>query len=301
MQREWGQLREATNEVRRKQFKLIEPELGHLHVDQLTVPLIDGWLYEAIAERGNVYAVHGAFYMLRTMLSLAQKRRLVSMNAAAAVTYPTKALKRRDKRVLTPAQYQQLLAACEHPHERCLIRMLCEAGLRRGEAIELRVGDLDLEAGMVHVQRRAYILKDGTRDIDLPKNRRTRIVAINESLAGELAQQVEGKAPDVLVWTRNTCRTGGEDLPHTGASLTQRIVRLGEQAGLLKDNGRTFVGPQMLRATGASLAVAAGVNPLVARDQLGHRKMHMTDTHYLHLPDVVMLKAYGEAFNPVES
>jgi integrase len=224
MQREWSQLREVTNEARRKEFAILDAELGGLRLDQLTVPLVETWLYETIERRGNVYIVMNAFFMLRTMLTLAEKRRLVTMNAAGAVPYPTKTLKRREKRVLTPGEYEQLLDACVNLHDHTLIRCLCEAGLRRGEAMELRKRDIDFDAGFLTISRRAYILKSGVRDIDRPKNGKQRTVVINQSLANALYRLCEDKDADDLVWMRCTDRTHNEPAPHTGASLTQHVL-----------------------------------------------------------------------------
>jgi integrase len=52
----------------------------------------------------------------------------------------------------------------------------------------------------------------------------------------------------------------------------------------------------MLRATGASLAVAAGVPEHIAARQLGHARVDTTQRHYLRLPVIEPLRQIGAVF-----
>jgi integrase/recombinase XerD len=60
--------------------------------------------------------------------------------------------------VLTDQQLRALLAACQGPalrdrRDEALVRLLAETGLRAGETVALRVEDVDLRAGTLHVRR----------------------------------------------------------------------------------------------------------------------------------------------------
>jgi integrase/recombinase XerD len=60
--------------------------------------------------------------------------------------------------VLSDQQLRALLAACQGPalrdrRDEALVRLLTETGLRAGETVALRVEDVDLHAGTLHVRR----------------------------------------------------------------------------------------------------------------------------------------------------
>ncbi len=190
-----------------------------------------------------------------------------------------------------PVSNHRLLDATRDVPERALVRVLTEAGLRRGEAIELRIGDLLLDDGLIHIQRRAYRCSDGTTDIDTPKSRQARYAAVNTSPVAELREAITGREnrPDAPVWTRCNKYTDGKAKPLTGAALYKILRRLSRHTGL-------DVSPHMLRATGASLAVAAGVPEHIAARQLGHARVDTTRKHYLRLPIIEPLRQIGAVF-----
>jgi site-specific recombinase XerD len=60
--------------------------------------------------------------------------------------------------VMSDQQLRALLAACQGPalrdrRDEALVRLLTETGLRAGETVALRVEDVDLHAGTLHVRR----------------------------------------------------------------------------------------------------------------------------------------------------
>ncbi len=291
MRDEWSRVRVSSRERRIIDYRRVGATLGSKRLDQLTVPVIHQWLHRQLDIDGNRRCVQASHETLEAMLSFAVQHRLLPDNPAKLVRYPVEQMQRRDAKVLTHDQYRALLDACRDTSERALVRILCEAGLRRGEAIELRVGDLLLDDGLIHIQRRAYRCSDGTTDIDTPKSRHARYAAINASLAAELREAIQGREHrlDDLVWTRQNRYTGGDVLPLTGAALYKTLRRLSRHTSL-------DVSPHILRATGASLAVAAGVPEHIAAKQLGHARVDTTRKHYLRLPVIEPLRAIGEVF-----
>lgn len=79
-------------------------------------------------------------------------------------------------------------------------------------------------------------------------------------------------------------------MPLTAAALSKVLARIGRHANIDR------IGPHLLRATGASLAVAAGVPEHIAARQLGHARVDTTRKHYLRLPVIEPLRAIGEVF-----
>jgi integrase len=298
MQREWGQNRPGTQERRRTDYRLrICASLGSTRLDAITAPVVTTWLYDLIDLDGNRRCVQAAYETLREMLTVAQRHHLVPDNAARHVRYPVEQMQVRERYALTRDEYRRLLAACRDDAERTFIRVLCEAGLRRSEAIALQVGDLDLDAGFIHVQRRHYRLPDGTVDVDTPKTHRTRRVAINASLVAALRSHVSASQPadnESPVFTRCNRYTNFENVELTGTAAYKILTRVGRAAGLALPDG-AMVSPHILRATGASIAVASGVSPHIAQHQLGHANFRTT-IRYLRLPMHDALHEFGAAF-----
>ena len=235
---------------------------------------------------------------MATERAYATRHRIILENPVKLVPYPMRTLQRRDLRVLTTEQYQQLLAAAHNISERTLLRVMTEAGLRRGETIALQVGDVDLERGLIRVERRIYEQRDGRTDVDLPKSNRTRTVAINPTLVEELREHLAERTalhPSDYVWVRQNTGTR-----HTGSTLTQTIYTIAIRAGLQPrkpqpGNGH-WVSPHVLRRTGASIAAVNGVPVWITSQQLGHADIRTTQAHYLRLADPGQLAVYGEAF-----
>ena len=292
MRDEWSRVRDASRERRIIDYRRLAPTLGRKRLDQLTVPVIHEWLHRQIDIDGNRRCVQAAHETLEAMLTFATRHRLVADNAAKLVRYPVEHMQRRTPRVLTHDEYRALLDACRDTSERALLRILCEAGLRRSEAVALQIQDLDLDAGLIHIQRRHYRCRDGTTDIDTPKSRQTRWAAINASLVQCLRETIAGRehAAQAHIWTRQNRYTDGEAVPLTAAALSKVLARVSRHAGIDR------VSPHLLRATGASLAVAAGVPEHIAARQLGHARVDTTRKHYLRLPVVEPLRAIGAVF-----
>lgn len=301
MERSWGQKRVATRERRIVDYdRSLRTQLGELRIDRITPANVERWLYDEIASEGNRRFVYLGYETLREMLQIALRQSLIMRNPVAAVPYPIAGIEQREKRVLTLEQYQQLLASARDLHDRTLLRVLCEAGLRRGEAMGLQLGDLNLDEGYIHIQRRYLWTRTGELDIDLPKNGKARVVAINNSLCNDLRTHVAtlgtDTPPDTLLWTRCTRFTDFQPQPMTGSSMVQILTRTAIHAGLTDKNGPQWIGLHVLRRTGASIAVAAGVSPMIAKEQLGHAHMSTTEKHYLRLPELAALQGYGAVF-----
>jgi integrase len=298
MQREWGQNRPGTQERRRTDYDLrIRAALGSKKLDAITAPVVNTWLFDVLDAEGNRRCIQAAYETLREMLTVAQRHHLLPDNAARHVRYPVEQMQVRERHALTREEYRRLLAACRDDAERTFIRVLCEAGLRRSEAIALQAGDLDLDAGFIHVQRRHYRLPDGTVDIDTPKTHRTRRVAINTSLAAALRGHLATSQPrddESPVFTRCNRYTRFGKVHLTGAAAYKILKRVSRIAGITLPD-RAMVSPHILRATGASIAVASGVPPHIAQHQLGHTDIRTTH-RYLRLPMHDALHEFGAVF-----
>lgn len=141
--------------------------------------------------------------------------------------------------------------------------------------------------------------------IGLPKSGKARNVALNSDLAAELAryfeweQAAKGVTGDSYVFPGKKGRTGTEshDVPQARWNPGTALRRLCKRAGLVDEHGEPITTPHGLRATGATLASEAGVNPIIIQHQLGHADLRTTQESYLGAPAPDLLAGYAAVFS----
>lgn len=163
--------------------------------------------------------------------------------------------------------------ADESAQHRALVLVLAYTGIRWGEAIGLRVPDIEFLRRRLSVSENAVQL--GVRHAVGPtKGRKALSVPVPQFVLDELSVQCKDKARDELVFPG---RDGGYlPRPKSSTGWFQAAVK---KAKVQK------ITPHDLRHTCASLAVAAGVNVLALQRMLGHTSAKMTLDTYADLFD----------------
>lgn len=288
----------------------LHAHLGHLRLDAITPLVIDDWIASRIAVEGNTASVFKAFQFLRLALNMAAKKRVIDFAATSAVDYPTKdkpPVRESRERAITRVQYATLLGVYSLASHRIMVRLAVEAGLRSGELAGLRFHHLDLEGkhpsilveDNVTTSRRTREKVTGT-----PKSGKAGTVAITPGLAAELCryrqwlEAAEGVTDRSYLFPGRIGRRGrtSHDNPQGRWTPGNNVERLCKRAGLLDEDGKPLTTPHGLRATGATLAAEAGVNPLVIQHQLRHQELRTTQRHYIGTPPPAVLAEYGTAF-----
>lgn len=143
------------------------------------------------------------------------------------------------------------------------------AGLRAGELMALRWEDVNLHAGVIHVER-SYDPKE--HEIVQTKNRQRRDVPIIGALRKHLTAHKLAARPGVaLVFPR---RDGGRFTP---TNVRSRALTAWKHAGL---NAITL---HEFRHRFASLMIATGVNAKALSEFMGHSSIEITFDRYGHL------------------
>jgi integrase len=196
-------------------------------------------------------------------------KRLAANPARGIEGLPRKTAKRH---VYLSAQDVARLAD-ESGEHRVLVLVLAYCGLRWGEAIGLRVRDVEFLRRRLSVSENAVQI--GTRHaVGATKGRKARSVPVPTFVLDGLSQQCAGKAPADLVFAG---RDGGYlPRPKSSNGWFRRAV---------KAAGTQTVTPHDLRHTCASLAVSAGVNVLALQRMLGHQSAKVTLDTYADLFD----------------
>lgn len=281
----------------------VAPHLGALELHRVTRERLELWLADLLAAGVSADACKRALEVVRVALAAGVEWGRLRANPARGLRPPkAPTCDPVAARVLTPEQLDRLFAATRRPHLETMLRMAGEAGLRLGEIIGLRWGDVDLAGRRVTVARAVWQEsgRNGappTKHIKPPKGRRARKVAISRALAARLADWYErsvirdGRDATGWVWPG---RDGG---PMDDSTPGQALARVMRRAGLVDDDGRPLVTFHGLRHTAASIMLAHGVPLIVVSRQLGHADPNVTARVYAHLLSDAQLDLAAGAFD----
>lgn len=141
------------------------PAFGAMPLDAITPARVRSWYARALVDHPTRRA--HTYSLLRTIMNTAVADDLIESNPCRIRGAGT------SKRVhtITPASIAELDAlAAKMPAEHALMVPLASwCALRYGEAIELRRGDIDLDAGVIRVRRAAVRIR-GNYIVDSPKS-----------------------------------------------------------------------------------------------------------------------------------
>lgn len=277
----------------------ILPLLGHLTLDELCHPMaVPDWI--RTLERGRpgprpagapplspktIRNVHG---VLHKLCGWAVRQRLIRANPCAdSKDYLPKRV-RREMRFLTEPEVGRLVAAVPR-HWRPLVVLLAATGLRWGEAVALRVRDVDVLTGKATVTRTLHELGGGGSAVvftppKTPASRRT--VTFPPTVSAALTPLVAGKDRDDLVFLSPQGR------PVRVRNFRRGWVRWTVAAGLDPERApgerrRDGLRIHDLRHTHAAQMISAGVPLTAVQRRLGHTSVAITSDLYGHLLPVV--------------
>jgi integrase len=154
--------------------------------------------------------------------------------------------------------------ATESGDHGALLLVLAFCGLRGGEAIALRVRDVEFLRRRLMVSENAVQL-GVDHAVGPTKGRTARSVPVPAFVLDEMSQHCKGKASDALVFPGRD----GDYLPRPKSAD-------GWFAGAVRRAKIQPITPHDLRHTCASLAVSAGVNVLALQRMLGHKSAKVT-------------------------
>nr|WP_231369305.1 site-specific integrase [Frigoribacterium sp. CG_9.8] len=214
-----------------------------------------------------------AFGVLAAILDVALRDRRISSNPARRVSLPRK--KKKQHVYLTHNQVG--LLAEQAGAKATLLLTLAYTGLRWGEAVGLRLKDLNTLRHRLSVRENA-VRVGGVIVVGTPKTHASRSVPFPDLLTFHLAKTAENKSPDQLLF--------GDGMTHlaTPSAHDGWFVAAVTKAQAI-DPSFPRVTPHDLRHTAASLAISAGANVKAVQRMLGHASASMTLDTYADLFD----------------
>jgi integrase len=235
--------------------------------------------------------ISNALTPLREMLGHAVEWGYLASNPAAGVRRPR--AEHREMQILDLEQIRALLNGFDEngepfmPREwRALFLCAVTTGVRLGELLALRWGDIDWQNNRLWVRR--SITRRGA--FQEPKTRSSiRAIAMTATLSSTLRQhrmESSFSRDDELVFCT------GKGTPLDGVNLVRRVFKPALRRAKLPE-----IRFHDLRHSFASLLIAQGEHPKLISDQLGHASVKITMDRYGHLMD----QSYGDASDRLDA
>lgn len=237
-----------------------------------------GFLDALVAGGARPATVQRKAACLRSLYRHLRREGIIDHDPTADLHGPRKALKLPN--VLTRGEVDRLLAAPRGTEptalrDRALLELMYACGLRASEAVDLQLGDLDLEAGVLRA---------------CGKGNKERLVPVGRSALEAAARYLRHGRP-VLAGVRETpqlfVNRRGERLTRQG--LYKIVARHAKGAGL---EGR--LSPHTLRHTFATHLLAGGCDLRAVQEMLGHADVATTQI-YTHLSAERLKDVYYDA------
>ncbi|MDY6827584.1 MAG: site-specific integrase [Bacillota bacterium] len=256
----------------------VKPEIGHLRLHKITPENIQA-LYNKMLEKGlSSRSVRYTHTILKNALDQAVKWGKLYRNPCALVDLPRQ--KKEEMKTLTPAQAVKFIEAAAESPWKALFTLLLASGMRPSEALALKWSDIDFEKKRVTVNRSLTRPRGGgwrLQELKTSGSRRT--VPLPATVINDLREHKNNQKIvklDGFVFSAK----GGE--PAHEGNISRRHFK-----PLLREAGLPDIRLYDLRHTCATLLLAAGENPKVVSERLGHAGITLTLDTYSHvLPDM---------------
>jgi len=274
----------------------IEPLLGALRLRDLRPQHIEGaidkWLSQPRKDgRPGTLSrrtVRHIYATLNVALNKAKRQRLIHVNPCELVDSPR--YEPKEMRSLDATAGAVLLKVFDSTELGSAIVTALGTGLRRGELLALRWGDVDLDSALLTVQRSLERVegkpnfkepktKRSRRTISLPafvveRLRKHRVEQAQRFLALGFGRQID----ETLLFER----LGEPWVPNTFGLAFARILR---------ESGLPHIRLHDLRHSFASMALEAGVDLKTVSTALGHSTISTTADIYAHVTPSLMRSA----------
>ncbi len=219
--------------------------------------------------------------LLHRVLGHAVKWEIIASNPVAAAEPPR--VQRTEIEILSPDQIKVVLRTLRGRRLYGVALTGLATGMRRGEIVALRWGDVDLDAGKIRVERSLEQTNAGLAFKEPKTKAGRRTVSIPSSVVTELRDHWREQQKQRLALGMGKARTedlvfprwdGGPWPPDRLSSTWAKTV------STLKLPKVTF---HALRHTHASQLIAAGLDVVTVSRRIGHSNPTVTLTVYAHL------------------
>src|SRR5665647_192207 len=195
------------------------PYFGPMPLAKIKPSTVQGWVSHAVELGLSPRSIAKYHTMLHSVFARAVRDHVILTNPCDGIELPK--IPPRKARILTPAEYDRLLAAIPVRFQ-LLVMTDSETGLRWGELIALRPRHMDflrrtisVEQTIVEVSRKHSPTGERMSVKDYPKDNEFRTLRVSETLLARIAGRIErlGLGRDDLIFP-STESAGGRPMSH---------------------------------------------------------------------------------------
>lgn len=259
----------------------IAPRMRNVKLAKVTALDLQKLYAELAGDGKSPRTVHHVHRVLHRAFTQAVGWKLLSRNPCDGVTAPR--VPRTEMQVWTPEQADAFLLATREDRMHALYVLALTTGMRQGELLGLRWGDINVSAGTLSVRRSLQWLQGTGLVFNEPKTTRSRrnIHLSRKALSAlrdhQDRQAFERKAAGAAWQARDLvfCTAIGEPLtPTNEAKRFQRATKAAKLPALRFHD---------LRHTAATILLVKGVHVKLVSEMLGHATITLTLDTYSHV------------------
>ena len=281
----------------------IAPSIGARTLESIRRSTIQAWVFERLEAGVSRGTVRSAFKLLKMMLAAkkgpsALGDEFIPRDVCHGIDLPVVPV--REVTATTPDVVERLMAELD-PWYVPLVLMMSASGIRWGEAVGVRVSDLDLNSGLLCV--RQTIIEPGCKRSGngtrfavkpYPKGRRSRTFQLEAQVVESLAEVAAARnlQPHDLLFSSPTvpARDGSRRVSRTsiwtqGVPVSRNHFRTGIWMPATRAVGVGGLRPHDLRASNITWLLAGGADLANVMQRAGHRHMSTTQRYVTVLPD----------------
>ena len=267
----------------------IDPNIGKIQLEKLRTMDLQK-LYRRLMNQGRVERIEAKYQpkglsaktvrnihqVISSAMDFAVAQKIIMENPCHAVALPK--VEHREMHTIPADQLQAFLneAKASGVYEMYYIELA--TGLRRGELLGLKWGDIDLAAGIIRVHRQIARINGEIVEAPLKTKNSYRVVSISPQ-AVEVLREQKCKTKDEYIFPSPN---GGPISPDSVNNMLKRVL---ERAGIPK------VRFHDLRHTFATLALQNGVDIKTVSGMLGHFSAGFTLDTYAHVTTAAQKEA----------
>lgn len=262
-------------------YKHIIPGLGYIKLQKLTTQQVQTFYAKKLRDGAKASRVKNMHHTLHTALDYARRARLVSTNVSNDVRLPPREEPRQQP--LTAEEAALLLQKVKEHELEGLLTLALATGMREGELLGLRWSDIDLNKGMLQIERTlTYITGHGFIEGKPKTAKSKRKIVLPQFVMGVLyhhrAKQLEKRIAVGPAWV-------DRDLvfPNRNGDYLLHVTLLRRFRKLLKDVGLPRIRFHDLRHSAATLLLGMGVDMKIVQEVLGHSSISITADIYGHV------------------
>lgn len=248
----------------------VQPQFGSWPLTAVDRHSVQEWVNHMIADVGP-RTLRWRHSVLRMVMEYAVESGWIVRNPCKATTFPP--LRERAHVYLTPDEVDRLAALCGPQGD--IVLILAYTGLRWGELVGLRVGDVDLPARRLRVRRSITQVGGSLVEGTTKSKAGTRTIPVPQRITALLRHRIASRGPDAPAFTS----TRG------GLLRRENWVRDVKWERQRETLGRPTLRIHDLRHTYASLARSAGADLRLLQKTLGHASITVTAHTYADLYD----------------